>query len=350
MIGLAPHAWSGGLLGDDEIAVMFAPEAELGRLLKVEAAWTRALAETEGFDSDRAARLAADITTAPIDPADLREGFSRDGVPIPTLVSLLKAHAGTEAEHWIHRGLTSQDVMDTSLMLTLVDVLGVLQRRVIAMQQVLESLRDGHGQRVCIAYTRMQAALETSVGELLDRWQAPLGETLATLGQLGEYVAVIQWGGPIGLRQHEQPERLGFAFANQLALKDPGRAWHTDRRSIADVAQQLLAVTVATGKIGEDISLMAALGPEHISLAGGGSSAMPHKNNPIKAEALISLSDYAANSHAALVRSGRHEGFRSGQAWMLEALTLPPLCVAAGASVRVATELLGSVRSLGRAR
>lgn len=345
MIDLAGHGWMRDLLGDSEIANVLSAEADLTRYLQVEAAWTRALGQVE--DAEPAADVAAAIEALRVTPDDLRDGFTRDGVVVPALVAAIKAAVPSEDAVWVHRGLTSQDVVDTGLMLALRDVFGVLGGRLAALEERLAGLDARFGAARVMAFTRMQPALETTGARMLDAWRHPLGDVAEACGAVEKTLGVIQWGGPIGARDHAQAEALGAAFAAELGLRDPGRAWHTDRARIADAAHMLGRMATITGKIGEDIALMAAVGPAQISLRGGGSSAMPHKNNPVKAEALIALSDLVGTLQAGLIRSGRHEGFRSGRAWTLEWLILPQLCVAAGAGLSLADDLLSDVVSLG---
>ena len=345
MIGLSTHPWMSGLFGDGEITALFSPEVELKRFLAVEAAWTRALGEVS--NNTNAETVAKAIETAQIDPDALKDGFATDGVAIPALVKMLKANVDDDAVQLVHQGLTSQDVTDTSLMLALSDVIGVLAKRLSSLDQQLTELQTRFGEAKLMAYTRMQPALETSGAEVVGRWRQPLQQLQADLGTVAEDASIMQWGGPIGVRDHPQAEKLAQAFATHLGLRDPGAAWHTDRTIITRIAHILTRITTVTGKIGADIALMAAVGPNQIRLKGGGSSAMAHKNNPVKAEALVSLASYAATLQLGLTNAACHEGFRSGQAWTLEWLTLPQLCVATGAGLVQTKDLLESIETLG---
>ncbi len=346
MIDFATHPWMRGLFGDADLIAIFAPDADLKRMLKVEAAWTRALGTTNAATDTNA--IAARIETTQITPEDLHDGFARDGVPIPALVDILKSQNPHTSAPWIHTGLTSQDVMDTSLMLALQEALGVIQDRLETLGRKLETLQTKFGPNTIMAYTRMQPALETQVSAVIRCWQQPLARLAQQLKQTKTQVAQIQWGGPIGGRSHPNAASLGKAFAKGLDLTDPGTCWHTDRGMITEVAHRLVQITTLTGKIGEDIALMAALGPAQISLVGGNSSAMPHKNNPIKAETLVTLSDYAGTLQLGITRSARHEAQRSGRAWMLEWLTMPQLCIVAGASLVQACHLIETIERMGK--
>ena len=348
MIDLATHPWMRGLFADADIAAIFAPEAELKRMLRVEAAWTRALGMLD--ETPDTHEIAARIEVAQITPEDLHDGTARDGVPIPALVEMLKAQNVGDAAQWIHKGLTSQDVMDTSLMLALQEVLSILQDRLAALDHGCKDLQTRFGAATIMAYTRMQPALEIRVSEVIGRWQQPIPRIAERLTQAKTDTAQIQWGGPIGVRDHPQAALLGTAFAKDLGLNDPGACWHTDRGIITDIVHMLVRITTLTGKMGEDIALMAAIGPAQITLVGGGSSAMAHKNNPVKAETLITLSDYAGMLQLGVTRSVRHEALRSGRAWALEWMTLPQLCVVAGASLLQACALIESIKGMGAGR
>lgn len=347
MMGAATHAWWKGLVGDEEIAAIFAPEAEVQRFLLVEAAWTRALGHSAG--ASEAEHVAQAIEAAPITPGMLADGVARDGLPIPALVALLRERVNAEHADWVHKGLTSQDVMDTALVLALVDTLRCLSGRLMELDAQLADLKNRFGDATLMAFTRMQPALPTTVGEAIERWRQSFSQLGLDLVEAKRRVSYTQWGGPIGVRDHSDASALGAAFAKALGLSDPGASWHTDRAAFAFVVHVLTRLTVATGKIGEDVALMAALGADQITLNGGSSSAMAHKNNPVKAEALIALADIATAQGALLTRAARHESHRSGRAWLIENITLPDLCVTAGASTVQARLLLDSINGMGRA-
>ena len=137
-------------------------------------------------------------------------------------------------------------------------------------------------------------------------------------------------------------------MAAELGLAYAPDCWHTTRDALADYANWLSLVTGSLGKMGQDICLMAQQGLDEAMLGGGGgSSAMPHKRNPVKAEALVTLARFNAvqvgGMHQALV----HEQERSGAAWSLEWLILPQMTVAAAASLSTGIALLNSVERLG---
>lgn len=326
------HPWLAGLYGDEEIAAILSPEAEIARMLEVEAAWSRA---------NGAVDVAVEIAGLSIAPEDLREGTARDGLPVPSLVRLIRS-AVSKPDH-VHEGLTSQDVIDTSLMLALKRILPVFAGRLLALTEALMACRGTNAGRDVMAYTRMQPALPTNAGHLVDLWLAPLPGLARDLQSLS---LPLQWGGPIGARDPSAAETVGPAFAEALGLADPGRAWHTDRTKLSDLASLLSKITGVLGKIGQDVALMASRGDIALS-GGGGSSAMPHKQNPILAEALVTLAHYNAAALGGMHHALVHEQQRSGSAWGLEQLILPDMIRATGAGLLRAQALVSQIQNVG---
>ena len=337
------HPWLGGLFGDPEMAALLAPEAELSRMLQVEAAWTRAIAP-----HDAAERIAGAVLTASIRPADLAEGTARDGVPVPDLVRLVKAHLG-EADHvWVHKGLTSQDVIDTSLMLMLKAALPILTGRLGTLIAALDSLTRRDGTRSLMAATRMQAALPITVSDRIDAWTRPLPRLSEQMREITGRVSILQWGGPVGVRDPSLPADTGPRFAQALGLRDPGAAWHSDRSVLAELAGLLARVSGSTGKMGQDIALLAQADPSALRLTGtGGSSAMPHKQNPVLAELLVALACKSASDLSPMHQALVHEQERSGAAWMLEWMVLPQMLMTTGRSLTAAHDLVVSISRIG---
>lgn len=345
-MGAFEHPWLGGLFGDREIARILSAEAEMQRMLRIEAAWARALGQSGGANPDAAERVACHIESAALVPADFRDGMARDGVPVPALVSRLREDAAVKDRDLVHTGLTSQDVVDTALMLALTEILPCFDARLDRLETGFRDLAKRQGSRKLMAITRMQPALPIPVQAQIESWSLPVSEERAALRALAPKLSVIQWGGPVGLRSGT-PDR-GRAFADALGLTDPGRAWHSDRGRITALGGGLSGLTGALGKFGQDVALLALTGA--VKLAGGGaSSSMPHKVNPVAAELLVTLASFNATSLAGLHQARVHEGQRSGSAWALEWLHLPGMLMATGRSLTAAQGLLDQIELIGDA-
>lgn len=354
----------GELFSDDDCAKLFSTEKQFAQLLKVEAAWTMALGSDNTGNPTQAKKVADKIGAITIESALLRQGVFQDGIAIPALVRLMKQHLSEAEQRYCHHGLTSQDVIDTALILTLQEFRVLLDQRLGDLQKAFTLLQQKFSQNSIMAYTRMQAALPTHAGHLITQWQRPITHLRNEIRAAKDYLDFIQYGGAIGDRgssrdgdhndnaestnRKESKDNIANHFAEQLGLKDEGFAWHTDRTRIITFAQSLYQLCQATGKIGTDIAFMAALGDEQLLLTkGGSSSAMAHKNNPIHAEALGTLASMAAMQLNGIQSAAIHENFRSGSAWSLEFLVLPALCNTTATALRIATSLLNTIKGLG---
>ncbi|MBJ3775433.1 3-carboxy-cis,cis-muconate cycloisomerase [Acuticoccus mangrovi] len=345
------HSLFAPLFGDAETAAVFAPDHTLALYNTVELALTRALAANGLADHAAAERVAALLADFRPDMDALAVATLRDGIPLPGYVKALKAAAGDDAVA-VHKGSTSQDIMDTALVLALRSVNAMLETRLGALIVALGELADRFGDRPLMGRTRMQAALPVTVRHRIKEWRTPLAREVAALEGLRPRLEVLQFGGPVGTR--EGWEGKGDAVARHMAaalgLADPGAAWHTERGNLAAYAAWLAAVSAALGKIGADVALMAQQGIGEIRLAGGGgSSAMAHKANPIAAELLVTLARFTAAGLGGFAQSAVHEQERSGTAWALEWMILPQMCVATGAGLATALRLVAAVEMMGSA-
>ena len=345
------HPWLGGLFDDPEARAIWSAERELERYLAFEAAWSRALGRTGRVDADRAERAARAIERWERDPSALRAGTATDGVPVPALVRALRRAAGDDADA-VHAGSTSQDVMDSALAATLRECSDLLEARIGALAGALDALGERFGQTPLTGRTRMQAARPVTARVRIDAWAAPWPRHLERLAALRPRVEVLQLGGAAGDRAPfaADARAIEAELATALGLA-PAPPWHTVRDGIAEYAGLLSMVAGGCGRIGQDVALMAQQGLDEVVLGGGGaSSAMPHKRNPIRAELLVTLARHAATQLPALHHALVHEQERSGIAWALEWMALPPLAVTACRALAVATALVEDVRRIGVAR
>lgn len=333
----------GTLFQDAEIAQCFSAQAMLGRMIAFETAWTEALAACGAAGAEDATEALAALRRFEI--AHYAPQSDRDGLPLPALVARLREGLSPAAARAIHTGATSQDVIDTAMVLTGLAVLEVFEARMLKLLATLERLEERFGAMPLMARTRMQAALPATVGLRLGGWRRGIAAQRDRLSGLRADLAQVQVGGAIGLR--DLPDGMAAQVAAGLGLRH-GPVWHTDRAALVGLGHWMSVLAGALGKIGQDIALMAQQGIDEIALdQGGGSSAMPHKQNPVLAEIMVALARHVSGQQATLAQAMIHEQERSGAAWALEWLTLPAMAEATGASLRHAQAVLGSVRRIG---
>jgi 3-carboxy-cis,cis-muconate cycloisomerase len=339
-----------GLLGDGETAELFSVRAELSAMLRFESELAKSQASLEMIPAEAGAAIATACASFHADIQALGAGAAVDGVAVPELVRQLRAAIGEPYASYCHYGATSQDVVDTALSIRLREVIAIFRTRIGGVDQELDLLVERFGANPLMARTRMQAAMPISVAHRLGNWRAPVSRLDERLPQLEGRVTQLQLGGPVGdlAPYGEKGTQLCRLLASSLDLSVPDRPWHTDRSAIVEFCDWMARLTGVLGKIGLDIALMAQNGIEEVRLSGAGrSSAMAHKQNPILAEAMVTLSRFTAVLDSGMHVSLVHEQERSGSAWALEWMLLPQLCVASGAALRNTLKLLKSVEWMG---
>ncbi|MBX5151162.1 3-carboxy-cis,cis-muconate cycloisomerase [Rhizobium lentis] len=341
------HPFLSGLVGDDEIAPYFSAEADIRAMLSFEAALARAEAAHGLIPGEAARKIAEACADFSPDLASLRAATAKDGVVVPDLVKQLRAEIGEEAGRNLHLGATSQDVIDTSLMIRLKAVVFLFAGRLSAILAALDGLDRQFGRNRLMGHTRMQAAIAISVSDRLNAWRTPLA---TYRDRLTEQSFPVQFGGAAGTLDKLGPQAAAVraSLAQELGLTDI-RQWQSARLPIADIAGLFASISGSLGKMGQDIALLAEMGGE-IEISGGGtSSAMAHKQNPVAAEVLVSLARFNATALSGIHQSLVHEQERSGAAWTLEWLLLPQMTMATAASLRLAGGLIGNIKRLGTA-
>ncbi|CAN7666163.1 3-carboxy-cis,cis-muconate cycloisomerase [Mesorhizobium sp. LjRoot246] len=342
------HPLLSALLGDEEAARHFSVEAEIEAALAFEGALAEAEAENGIIAKDDAEAIVTALGTFRPDTALLRAAVVKDGVMVPELVRQIRVAVGKTHGDKVHFGATSQDIVDTGLMLRLksiVEHLGLLLTETIIR---LVSLEERFGGRALTGMTRMQKAIPIKVADRLTAWRTPLQRHQERLSEQSRRLLVLQFGGAAGTLEKlgDKGPAVRAALAAKLGLGDAPQ-WQNQRDALADFAGWLSLVSGSLGKFGQDIALMAQSGTEIELSGGGGSSAMPHKQNPVKAEALVALARFNATQLSGMHQALVHEQERSGAAWTLEWLLLPQMVVATAASLRLAAELAVQVESLG---
>lgn len=338
------HAHLSGLFGDVEIERFLSARSEVDAMLRFEAALSAAQAAVGEIGLAAAAAIGTAAGKLVVDDTRLMAGAARDGLIVPELVKSLREAVGEPHAASVHRGATSQDVIDTALALRLGGIITAVDGRLEHLCRRLDDLARDRGDKPLMGRTRMQAAKAVTYGHRIGNWRTGFAEGRARLAELAPRLLVLQLGGAVGTRRDYGPkvadiERL---IAEQLGLGISAEGpWHVTRGRIVEFADVTARIAGAAGKFGQDIVLMAQNEMAEARLtSGGGSSAMAHKRNPVKAETIVALARYAAGLVGVMHQAMVHEYERSGAAWSLEWLTLPQICVAASASLRLAGDVL----------
>ncbi|MDP2519088.1 class-II fumarase/aspartase family protein [Shimia thalassica] len=327
-----------------EAGRLFTDTAEVRAMLLVEGTLAKVQGEMGIIPQDSAFFIHRAAMEVQIDPAGLADETGQNGVNVPGLVAAFrKAMEAPEHAQFIHWGATSQDIIDTGLMLRLRSLLTLAEKDLQSCLSTLAKLAETHAETPMVGRTWGQAATLTSFGAQAAEWGNPLVNLLAELAELRTSCLLVSLSGASGTSGAYGPKaaELRAALATSLNLQNPDRSWHTDRTPILRIANWLGRVNVALGKLGEDLIAMSMTGIGEIDLGGGGSSStMPQKQNPVAASALVALAHQGNGLQATLNGAAMQKHQRDAAAWFTEWLCLPQICLGAISALGIATKLL----------
>lgn len=335
-----------GLFGAPRIAAHLTAEAEIAAMIRVEAALARVQGQLGVIPSGAGPAISDALGKVRIDPADLAEAATASGVVVPGLVKALREQVGPPHGQYIHWGATSQDITDTGLILRLVPILGELQILLKAVIAKLATQAEHTTELPMAGRTRTQIAVPTTLGLRIAGWMMPLVRCLDRLDELRPRVMGVQMGGAVGNLSvlGDRGVAVMEALAAELGLPAPAKPWHTERDGIVELGNWLAMVSGLCGRMGADLLISGRSEIAELRAGeGGGSSTMPQKANPVGAEALVTLARQAAGQAAQLQAALIHTEDRDGPAWGTEWLVLPPLLVATGAALGIASDLADSL-------
>lgn len=331
------------MLSDEAVETLLSDDSQLAAMLRVETALAKAEASAGLIPPAAAHAIERALADFAPDWDDLAQGMRRDGVVVPRLVEQLRRAVGTEHATALHKGATSQDVVDTALILQLKTILDLYGEQLGAVMELLGELARDQGTKPLMAHTRMQPAMPFTVAAKVRTWIEPLEQHRRDL-EASHGLLAIQLGGPIGDRSsfEGKGEAVAVRLALELGLAD-APCWHSSRSRVVTIGGYVVQISGTLGKIGADVALLAQRG--EIRLEGGGSSSsMAQKSNPVGAEHLVALAHHNAVLASGLYHAMVHENERSGAAWTLEWVTLPQMLRNTGGALRIAGGLLGSIR------
>ncbi|EAR51721.1 3-carboxy-cis,cis-muconate cycloisomerase [Oceanicola granulosus HTCC2516] len=331
------------LVTDRDTAQLFSDTAEVRAMLLVEGALARAQGALGLIPETAAAAIHRASLELQLDPAGLAAGAGQGGVPVPALVEAFRsAMQAPEHSQWVHFGATSQDIMDTALVLRLRQVLALAERRLGALLAALARLAEAHAELPMAGRTWGQAATPTTFGAVVAAWGRPLLALHDRLAPLRAGLLTVSLAGAAGTLSAMGPRgpEVRARLAEGLGLADPGGPWHSDRQPIAELSTWATQVTGALAKMGDDLVLLAQTGLGEIRLAGtGGSSTMPQKQNPVLPALLVALAGHTAALNGAVQAGLVHRQQRDGAAWIGEWLSLPQICLGLNRALAAAGEV-----------
>jgi 3-carboxy-cis,cis-muconate cycloisomerase len=343
--GLLAPGWAGS-----PAASATGDTAYLRALLDAEAALTRAQAALGLAPGDAARAVTEAAGAGGFDVRSLAERARGGGNPVIPLVADLTKAVGERYGPYVHRGATSQDIMDTATMLVAARVLDLIGADLGRTAAALARLAARHRDTVMPGRTLTQHAVPTTFGLKAAGWRSLVldardrcGAVRAALpaqlgGAAGTLAAFTAYGA-------DEATALPGAYARELGLAEPPLPWHTLRTPIADLAGCLAFAAGALGRVAVDVLTLSRTEIAEVAEgSGGGSSAMPHKANPVRSTLIAAAARRAPQLAATLYASLAAEDERPAGAWHAEWEPLRDLLRLVGGAARDAAELAEGLR------
>ena len=321
-----------GIQARGGVRLAVSDEAWLSAMVAFESALAFASADAGAIPLDAAAAIAAACADLDVDPGQLGRDAAAHGTPVVPLVAAIRAMLPSDVGAYVHRGATSQDVLDTASMVVARNACRVILSDVDAAADAAASLAAAHRDTPMIGRTLLQQAVPVTFGLTAAGWLAGLDAAADGLRRLRP---AVQLGGAAGTLAG-----LGAAgpavvagLAARLGLDAPTLPWHTERSRVTELAAALGVAAGAIGKPARDVTLLAQTEVGEVSEGSpGGSSAMAHKHNPVAAVSALACAAQAPGLVATLLAASVQEHQRGAGTWQAEWRPLRELLVAVGSA------------------
>jgi 3-carboxy-cis,cis-muconate cycloisomerase len=325
---------------------LFSEVASVSRYLQVEVA----LAETEaalGIIPERAAlAIAASATVENIDRQRYRQDFATVGFPIVGLVRQLTELVPEGLGEFTHWGATTQDIMDTGLVLALKEVVALSEEMLDGVIVNVARIADEHSNTLMIGRSQMQHAVPITFGYKAAGWLAALTRHRRRLDELRPRLLQVQFGGAVGTLAALHPEgpAVRQGMAERLGLGEPTVCWHTHRDSLCELISFFGLLTATLAKIATDIMLLAqtevAEVHEPTTKDRGVSSTMPHKRNPVLSQQIIVAARLTRAQVASMLEAMVQDHERGSATWQMEWTLIPDTASYALSAIERMSELV----------
>lgn len=333
------------LFGTPDVDAALSDEAVVAAMLESEAALAAAAAEVGVLPAEAAEAIARTCRELRVDPAELGREGARAGNPVPALVRRVVDAVPEIARPWVHHGATSQDILDTALMLAAKRAAGLVIARLDDCGDACAVLAETHRDSLMVGRTLGQQAAPTTFGRKVAGWLVAFDDAAARLARVRDERLAVQLGGAVGTLAALGVDggRVVEAFAQRLALCAPPLPWHTDRSRVLDLATAFAVAGSVADKVAGDIVLMSLTEVGELSPAdGGGSSALPHKRNPVDAVLVRAAGRRLPGLLSTLVAAADQEHERASGGWHAEwAPLVEMLRLVGGMTTRTARMLTG---------
>lgn len=332
-----------------EMREIFSDEGRVQGMLDFEAALARAQARVGLIPPEVVAdiELSCDARLFDFDALAIAIGSAgNSAIPLVKALGKQIAARSAEAERYVHMGATSQDVMDSGLVLQLRRAIALLERDLSRLADAMAEQAQCHACTPLAGRTWLQQATPVTLGMKIAGWLGAVTRHRQRLNEIKPRLLCLQFGGASGslAALGDQAFSVAEALADELQLALPEQPWHTQRDRLVEFAGLLGLIAGSLGKLGRDVSLLMQTEVGEVfepSAPGkGGSSTMPHKRNPVGAAVMISTATRAPGLVGTMLSAMPQEHERSLGLWHAEWETLPELCCLVSGSLQQALQVI----------
>lgn len=303
----------------DSMSELFGPSGRVRAWLEVEAVLAESQSEVGIIPESSANAIAATCRGLEPDAEDLlAQGWDR-GTPILPLLDLIRSELPADHHDYLHRETTTQDIVDTALTWRASQGIELLEASVREVGEACAALADGHRTTWMTGRTFLQAAQPLTFGAKAALWLDSFTSRWRHLIDARNDLTV-QLGGPVGTgtgMDGRSPE-VAAEMAKRLGLRVSAVPWQSDRGLIVDLGTTVAAVARTVEKVATDLTILAQTEVAEVRMRPGGSSALPHKRNPVDATRALTAPRVAMSAAAGLLSSPPTRLERDGGAWLAE--------------------------------
>lgn len=345
---LFDHALYGDVFCPPAMRAVFSDKAQVEAYVAAEVALAVAQGKTGVIPAEAAQIIRETAPQVKLDQAALKRDAENVGYPIVGLVRQLSAACG-EAGRYIHWGATTQDIMDTGVVLQARAGVAVIEAQLERVMAELARLAEEHRGTIMAGRSHLQQALPITFGHKVAVWLSMLQRLSVRLERAKADALLAQLGGAAGTLSSLEGRGLEVlhAYAAELGLGEADITWHVARDGLVDLVQTLATICGALGKIGYDVMILMAteIGEvfEPFESHRGASSTMPQKRNPISSEILLANAKASRDLSALMLDAMVQDLERATGPWHAEWHALPQTFMLASSSLAQAEFMLAGL-------
>lgn len=314
---------------------IFSDHGRVQSMLDFEAALARSQARAGVIPDAVASAIETQCRAELFDVEALAAAAAQAGnsaIPLVKALTALVAAADADAARHVHRGATSQDAMDTGLVLQLRSALSAIDTDLERLSVALAALAKAHASTALAGRTWLQQGPPVTLGLKAAGFLSAIERHRERLAEIRNRVLTLQFGGAVGTLAASGERGLDVAagLGRELGLAVPDVPWHTQRDRIAEVATTLGLLVGTLGKLARDVSLLMQTevgeASEPSAVGRGGSSTMPHKRNPVGSAVILAAATRVPALVSVMLSAMVQEHERGLGGWHAEWETLPDIC------------------------